>query len=105
MKKIDEPSAALEEVTIDVNNIETIYVDKITNVGISANVSKLTLTRETDGASRAFANIIIPTIRLFDFIEFMSENVVNNDKLKQDLVTSLDEFKNKLIASEDKTDN
>lgn len=106
MKKIDKEVATSDEVTIDVSNIQTIYVDKITNVGISSNVSRLTLTQEVaDGTSKAFANIIIPTNRLFDFIQFMSKNALNSEELKQNLIKSLDEFKSKLISSEDKNDN
>jgi len=106
VKKLDKPSTASNSVTIDANNIETIFVDKIINVGVSFNVSRLTLTQEVaDGTDKAFANLVIPTSRLFEFIKFMSENIIKNDTLKQELLKSLDVFKNELITSEEKTDN
>ncbi|HSH87278.1 MAG TPA: hypothetical protein VK958_08540 [Methylophilus sp.] len=86
---------------IDLSNIETLFVDKIVNIGIGFNVSRLTLTQEVaDDKEIAFANLIIPTTRLFEFIKFMSEHILENEELKKGLITSIDEFKKELTESE-----
>lgn len=104
MTKSEKKPAKAESVTINVDNIESIFVDKIVNIGVGFHVTRLTLTQDVaDGSSKAFANLIMPTTSLFDFIKFMSENIIKNDELKQGLVKSMDEFKNQLTASEEMT--
>lgn len=78
---------------------QIIYADKIINVGIGVSVSRLTLAMEV-GANTVtpFAQLVIPTPSLFETLEFMANNVTNNDAVKKGVIEALDVFKEKFLT-------
>lgn len=77
--------------------IQTIYADRIHNIGFGMAVSKLTLAMEvSDNVVNPFAQVVIPTPALFDMLEFISKAVASDPKLTQSIIDSLDAFKAKL---------
>lgn len=78
---------------------QIIYADKIINVGIGISVSRLTLAMEVGANTVApFAQLIIPTPSLFETLEFMANNVTNNDAIKKGVIEALDNFKEKFLT-------
>ena len=79
--------------------MQVIYADRIINVGIGPNVSRLTLSLDTDTKTTSpFATLIIPTTSLFDFFDSVSSSVIGNETMKEGLVKSLQDFERKLSA-------
>jgi hypothetical protein len=79
--------------------MQVIYADRILNVGIGPNVSRLTLSLDTDTKTTSpFATLIIPTATLFEFFDSISSSIIDNEAMKEGLVRSLKDFESKLSA-------
>lgn len=99
MKKTNQKNEDSQpEIEMDIHSMSNIYVDRIVNIGMSFNVTRLTLAQEmADGTDKAFATLVIPTTRFLDFVQFVSENVSKDDDLKQRLIGSAEQFKDRVI--------
>lgn len=87
------------KINIDENSgsIQTIYADRIINIGVGASVCRLTLGVEVaDDVMAPTAQIVIPTPALFETIEFLSSSITDNDEIKKNIIEGLDTFKEKI---------